>query len=125
MTLSSLPLPMKPLRFAASAAAVLGLCAGCAWYTVVPTFTKAVDYPQHPHKKEDILLLMAETVPTDPYYQVGQVEVTRSDWQGNEELFDAMRELGVKYGFDGISGIVCGPDYSTAYRCSGTAFVFK
>jgi len=109
----------------AGMAAIFALCAGCSLYTLNPTFTKAIDYPQHPHQKQDILLLMGETVPTVPYAQVGQVDVTRSNFQSNEDMFEGMRQLGVTYGFDGVSGIYCGPDYNAAYRCTGTAFVFK
>jgi hypothetical protein len=112
-------------RAATGMAAILVLCTGCSLYTLNPTFTKAIDYPQHPHKKEDINLLMGETVPIDPYAQVGQVDVTRSNFQSNEDMFDAMRQLGVTYGFDGVSSIICGPDYNAAYRCTGTAFVYK
>ena len=105
--------------------AVLLLCAGCAWYSVVPTFTKAIDYPQHQRKKEDVLLLMTNTVPTAPYYEVGQVDVMRSNFQSNDDMFNAMRDLAVKYGFDGVDGIDCGPDYNSAYRCTGNAFILK
>jgi|UPI000487D96D hypothetical protein len=110
--------------FAGTATSLL-LCTGCALYGLNPTFTKAIDYTQHPHKKEDVVLLMGETVPIDPYAQVGQVDVTRSNFQSNEDMFDAMRQLGVTYGFDGVSSIYCGPDYNAAYRCTGTAFVLK
>ena len=112
-------------RSFAGLAALLVLCTGCALYGLNSTFTKAMDYPQHPHKKEDIRLLMDDTVPIDPYVQVGHVDVTRSNFQSNDDMFDAMRQLGVTYGFDGVSRISCGPDYNAAYRCIGTAFVFK
>ena len=112
-------------RTAAGLAAVLPLCAACGLYSLVPTFTKATDYPRHEHQKQDIVLLMENTVPTDPAYEVGQVDVTRSNFQSNEEMFDAMRDLAVKNGFDGIDGIYCGPDYNAAYRCTGNAFVYK
>jgi hypothetical protein len=111
-------------RSAFGAAAVLALCSACTSYTVYPTFAKVTDYPQHPHQKDQIVLLMSDEVPADPYDSVGQVEVTRSDWASNQDMFDAMRDLAVKYGFDGISGIVCGPDAVVAYRCDGQAFIY-
>ncbi|HVT51947.1 MAG TPA: DUF6683 family protein [Dongiaceae bacterium] len=111
-------------RSAFGAAAILALCSACTSYTVYPTFAKVTDYPQHAHQKEQIVLLMSDEVPADPYDSVGQVEVTRSDWASNQDMFDAMRDLAVKYGFDGISGIVCGPDAVVAYRCDGQAFIY-
>jgi hypothetical protein len=112
------------LSAAAMLAALLPL-AGCAWYTVVPSFSKTTDYTPRTHTKDEILLMMNGTVPVAPNYHVGQIEVTRSDLQSNDDIFNAMRELGVKYGFDGISEISCGPDYNAAFMCLGQAFVFK
>ena len=89
-------------RSAFGAAAILALCSACTSYTVYPTFAKVTDYPQHAHQKEQIVLLMSDEVPADPYDSVGQVEVTRSDWASNQDMFDAMRDLAVKYGFGGI-----------------------
>jgi hypothetical protein len=114
-----------PRRFAASLACALALCTGCAWYSLVPTFTKATDYPQHAHKKEDIHLLMGSTVPVAPSYEVGEVDVRRSNFQSDDEMLDAMRQLGVTYGFDGVDQIQCGGDWNAAWRCTGYAFVFK
>jgi hypothetical protein len=104
--------------------ALFALLTGCAWYTVVPTFSKTANYTPRTHTKDEILLLMNGTVPLKPNYHVGQVQVTRSDLQSNDDVFNAMRELAVTHGFDGISEISCGPDYYTAFMCLGQAFVF-
>ena len=98
------------------------LCTACI---PGPSFAKATGYTPRMHSKDEILLLMNGTVPTDPYYHVGQIQVSRSNFESNDDLFNAMRDLGVQYGFDGISEIVCGPDYYSAFMCTGQAFVFK
>jgi len=110
------------IKIAVTLAAIGPLCAACI---PSPSFAKATDYTPRTHSKDEILLLMNGTVPTDPYYHVGQIQVSRSNFESNDDLFNAMRDLGVRYGFDGVSEIVCGPDYYSAFMCTGQAFVFK
>ena len=114
----------SPARAAITLASVL-LCASCTWYFVNADFTKALDYQPRSHTKDEILLLMMGTVPTQPNYHVGLVKVSRGPMNSNDEMFDAMRDLGVKHGFDGISEIYCDVDYYSAFLCTGQAFVFK
>ena len=115
-------------KLCATGAPIALLCAGCAPYTGVNgSFYKTVDYQARSHTKDDVLVLLANTAPVAEHYHVGEVRVSRGTMDSDAAIYDAMRDLGVKYGFDGVNDIYCGENYSLTepYVCTGAAFVIS
>lgn len=115
-------------KVCAVAAPVALLCAGCAPYSGVNgSFYKTVDYQPRSHTKDEVMILLASTAPVAEHYHVGEVRVSRGTMDSDTALYDAMRDLGVTYGFDGVNYISCGDNYSLTepYICTGTAFVLS
>jgi PQQ-dependent catabolism-associated CXXCW motif protein len=114
-------------RALTSLCAVAVLCTGCAYSGVNGSFIKTVDYQARTHSKDDVMVLLANTAPVASHYHVGEVRVSRGTMDSDAALYDAMRDLGVKYGFDGVNDIYCGENYSLTepYLCTGAAFVFN
>jgi len=121
-------LPRLLTSLCARGAPVLALlCASCGYTGVNSYFYKTVDFTPHTNSKDQVLVLLANTAPTAEHYHVGEVKVTRGMMDSDAALYDAMRDLGVKYGFDGVNDISCGEQYSVnePYVCTGAAFIIK
>jgi rhodanese-related sulfurtransferase len=102
-------------------------CAGGPYTGVNGSFYKTLDYQARSRTKGEVLILLASTAPVAEHYHVGEVRVSRGTMDSDAALYDAMRDLGVKYGFDGVNDIYCGENYSLTepYVCTGAAFVIS
>jgi PQQ-dependent catabolism-associated CXXCW motif protein len=122
-----LPLPRILTSLCASCSAIVLLCTACGYTGSNSYFFKTVEFQPHATSKDQVMILLADTAPVSAHYHVGEVKVTRGTMDSDAALYDAMRDLGVKYGFDGVNDIVCGENYSLTepYVCTGAAFVIK
>jgi PQQ-dependent catabolism-associated CXXCW motif protein len=114
-------------RLCATTVALLLLCSGCGYTGSNGYFYKTVDFTPRAHSKDQVMILLADTAPVAGHHHVGEVKVSRGTMDSDAALYDAMRDLGVKNGFDGVNDIVCGDNYSLTepYICTGAAFVIN
>jgi hypothetical protein len=104
----------------------LGLAvSACQMFTAYANFTPTLPYKQQTHTPDQVLLVFNGNEPTADFVRVGQIDAGRSDYQNDDDIFNAIRATAVKYGLDGVVDIGCGPGNSAAFQCVGTGFVFK
>ncbi|HEX2888354.1 hypothetical protein [Vineibacter terrae] len=115
-------------RSAVSACTIVlgaGLLAACTGLVAITTsFTPTTAYTRSARAPGDILLVHLGNEPNQPFQRVGQLQATRTEWQNNEDLVNAVRREASRSGLDGVVEFRCGLSAMYAYECNGTGFVF-
>ncbi|MBR0644442.1 hypothetical protein [Plastoroseomonas hellenica] len=122
---------MLPMKWAPSAAArIAAICLGtalpaCSLFTAHTTFTSTMNYPRSSAPPSEIQMIFRGNAPARDFIRVSQLNTGRSDYQSNEDLFQAIRREAARAGLDGVVDLQCVPGYSYAYQCVGTGFVYR
>ncbi|MBR0656279.1 hypothetical protein [Plastoroseomonas arctica] len=119
-----MPVPCPTMR--ALAAVMAGLVLpGCAALFVIDTrFSPTAPFTPRNRTAAEITLVYLNDTPRRPIERVGQIQGTRTEWQNNTDLVNAMRAEAARAGLDGVADFRCGLSATFAYQCSGTGFVY-
>lgn len=73
-----------------------------------------MNYTRSAAGPNEIEMIFRGNAPVRDFVRVAQLTAGRSDYQGNEELFQVIRREAARSGLDGVVDLQCAPGYSYA-----------